>query len=157
MKASGSWVQPDYPSPPTPLPQGERGVKQRQNATLCQESVPFSPCGRRVRDEGKFHDHHQNCLHSSELNQTCPEQTLYRRASELRHLFQLLGLFLIGLVWIYRYTLRLILPPACRFQPSCSEYMIQAIRKYGPITGCIKGCRRVTRCHPGSEGGWDPP
>jgi putative membrane protein insertion efficiency factor len=64
---------------------------------------------------------------------------------------------LIGLVWVYRITVRPLLPPTCRFTPSCSEYMIQALRKYGPIRGAAKGIGRVCRCHPWNEGGFDPP
>jgi len=64
---------------------------------------------------------------------------------------------LIGLVWAYRITVRPLLPPTCRFTPSCSEYMILALRKYGPIRGAAKGIWRVCRCHPWNEGGFDPP
>ena len=64
---------------------------------------------------------------------------------------------LIGLVWVYRFTLRPLLPPACRFQPSCSEYFILAVGKYGPVKGAAKGVWRVCRCHPFNEGGFDPP
>jgi putative membrane protein insertion efficiency factor len=65
--------------------------------------------------------------------------------------------FLILLVRGYQKLLRPFLPPACRFYPSCSEYMIQAVRKYGPWRGAWKGLRRVSRCHPFHEGGFDPP
>ncbi|VTS01867.1 membrane protein insertion efficiency factor YidD [Tuwongella immobilis] len=64
---------------------------------------------------------------------------------------------LIGLVRFYQYCIRPILPPMCRFMPSCSEYMILAIQKYGPIIGTWKGCRRLCRCHPWHPGGFDPP
>jgi putative membrane protein insertion efficiency factor len=64
---------------------------------------------------------------------------------------------LIGLVWAYRILIRPILPAACRFTPSCSEYMIQALRKYGPLRGTAKGLWRICRCHPWNEGGYDPP
>lgn len=45
---------------------------------------------------------------------------------------------------------------ACRFQPTCSEYMYQAIDRYGIIRGLILGLRRILRCHPWSKGGLDP-
>lgn len=57
----------------------------------------------------------------------------------------------------YRLIIRPLLPPLCRFQPSCSEYMIQAVQKYGPVCGAYKGVRRVCRCHPWHPGGYDPP
>jgi hypothetical protein len=64
---------------------------------------------------------------------------------------------IILLVKLYRLFVRPVLPPACRFQPSCSEYMIQAVRKHGPVIGMAKGARRLCRCHPWSAGGYDPP
>jgi len=64
---------------------------------------------------------------------------------------------LIALVWVYRLCIRPLLPSACRFEPSCSEYMIQAIRKYGPICGVAKGVYRICRCNPFCAGGYDPP
>jgi len=64
---------------------------------------------------------------------------------------------LIVLVWLYRIFVRPLLPSACRFEPSCSEYMIQALRKHGPIRGAAKGIWRICRCHPWNEGGYDPP
>ncbi len=48
------------------------------------------------------------------------------------------------------------LPPACRFSPSCSLYMLQAVEKYGVLRGGLMGTRRLLRCHPFSKGGFDP-
>ena len=45
---------------------------------------------------------------------------------------------------------------SCKFVPTCSEYMIQAIEKYGTIRGIIKGIKRILRCNPFSKGGYDP-
>ncbi len=64
---------------------------------------------------------------------------------------------LIGCVRLYQYTIRPLLPPACRFTPGCSEYFILAVRKYGPVKGGAKGAWRICRCHPFSAGGYDPP
>ena len=60
-------------------------------------------------------------------------------------------------VRFYQRFIRPLLPAACRFQPSCSEYMIQAVAKYGPIRGAWRGFRRICRCHPWNPGGYDPP
>jgi uncharacterized protein len=69
----------------------------------------------------------------------------------------LLNGVIIVFVKAYRLLLRPLLPPSCRFEPNCSEYMILAVRKYGPICGACKGVRRVLRCHPWNPGGYDPP
>jgi len=63
----------------------------------------------------------------------------------------------VGGVRCYQWCVRPILPPACRFQPSCSEYMILAVRKYGAIRGAWRGVCRIARCHPWNAGGYDPP
>lgn len=62
---------------------------------------------------------------------------------------------LIGLVRLYQLALAPWLPPSCRFHPSCSEYMIDALRWHGPIRGLWLGTRRLLRCHPFCEGGID--
>lgn len=52
---------------------------------------------------------------------------------------------------VSRYT-----PPVCRFQPTCSEYAAQAITKYGVGRGLLMAIKRIFRCHPWSQGGYDP-
>jgi putative membrane protein insertion efficiency factor len=69
----------------------------------------------------------------------------------------LLSTFLVGGVRIYQVAVRPVLPPLCRFHPSCSEYMIEAVHKYGPLSGACRGAWRICRCHPFSRGGYDPP
>lgn len=61
-------------------------------------------------------------------------------------------LFLISIYQkISKYT-----PKVCRFYPTCSEYTRQAIEKYGVLKGTWLGIKRICRCHPGNEGGYDP-
>jgi putative membrane protein insertion efficiency factor len=62
----------------------------------------------------------------------------------------------IELIKVYRRFVSPMLPPSCRFTPSCSEYTLEAIRKYGVLKGGIKGAWRLLRCHPFSSGGYDP-
>lgn len=73
----------------------------------------------------------------------------------LHWLSQGLGMILIGLVWVYRFTLGPVLGGHCRFQPTCSQYMIDAVHKYGPFRGGWRGVKRIARCHPWSHGGVD--
>jgi putative membrane protein insertion efficiency factor len=64
--------------------------------------------------------------------------------------------FALGLIKIYQHTWSQIMPPACRFKPTCSQYTYEAIGKYGFFKGTWLGLRRFFRCHPWNEGGYDP-
>ena len=63
-----------------------------------------------------------------------------------------IGIFLIRL---YQRTTKWV-PPTCRFTPSCSQYTLEAVEKYGLIKGSWMGLKRIGRCHPFSPGGHDP-
>ena len=62
----------------------------------------------------------------------------------------------IALLRGYKLVISPLLPSACRYYPTCSEYMIEAIRKYGVLKGTWLGLKRLGRCHPFHEGGYDP-
>ncbi len=64
---------------------------------------------------------------------------------------------LVAAVRVYQVTLSPLLGPACRFEPTCSRYMVAAVAKYGLIRGLGKGLARFSRCHPWHPGGYDPP
>lgn len=64
--------------------------------------------------------------------------------------------FLLGMIAVYRATLSPLLGVHCRFQPSCSLYTEEAIRRFGPWRGGWLGIRRIGRCHPFHPGGHDP-
>jgi putative membrane protein insertion efficiency factor len=63
----------------------------------------------------------------------------------------------IGLINTYRYILSPVIPSRCRYLPTCSEYAIEAINKYGLRKGIWKAIKRVGRCHPWGGSGFDPP
>jgi hypothetical protein len=62
----------------------------------------------------------------------------------------------LALIRLYQNTVSRVLPPTCRFYPSCSQYTYQAIAKYGVWRGGWLGVKRITRCHPFNPGGYDP-
>ena len=62
----------------------------------------------------------------------------------------------VGLIRLYQRTLSRLLPPSCRFTPSCSEYGVQAIERYGVWRGGWLTVKRIGRCHPFHPGGFDP-
>jgi putative membrane protein insertion efficiency factor len=63
---------------------------------------------------------------------------------------------LIFLLRAYQYALSPLLGRNCRFHPTCSEYGIEAVQKYGALRGGWLALRRVCRCHPWNPGGYDP-
>ena len=67
------------------------------------------------------------------------------------------GLLMIGLVRIYQLVLSPLLGNNCRYTPSCSQYFILAVKKYGALSGAWRGFCRILRCHPFRAGGYDPP
>ena len=64
--------------------------------------------------------------------------------------------FFIKIVKAYQYLISPLLGPSCRFTPTCSEYSLQAIEKYGPIKGSWLSIKRISRCHPWGKSGSDP-
>jgi putative membrane protein insertion efficiency factor len=56
----------------------------------------------------------------------------------------------------YRYAISPLLPPGCRYTPTCSVYAIEAIQQFGVLKGSILGLKRISRCHPFTPGGYDP-
>ncbi len=64
---------------------------------------------------------------------------------------------LIGAIRFYQRFISPLHRPSCRFYPTCSNYSIEAIRKFGPFQGSIMAIWRILRCGPWSEGGYDPP
>lgn len=65
-------------------------------------------------------------------------------------------LILIQLVLLYRVTLGRVMGGHCRYHPSCSQYAIEAVTKYGAVRGGWRAVKRIARCHPFARGGVDP-
>ncbi|HQF08696.1 MAG TPA: membrane protein insertion efficiency factor YidD [Spirochaetota bacterium] len=63
---------------------------------------------------------------------------------------------IILMISIYRTVISPVLPRSCRYYPSCSAYAIDAVKKHGPVKGLYLAARRILRCHPLHEGGFDP-
>ncbi len=63
---------------------------------------------------------------------------------------------LVGIIRGYQRFISPLLPPMCRFTPTCSHYTLEAIQRFGPIQGSWLGVKRICRCHPFHPGGYDP-
>ncbi|MBX3294928.1 MAG: membrane protein insertion efficiency factor YidD [Acidobacteria bacterium] len=62
----------------------------------------------------------------------------------------------LDILSVYKAAVSPFLPPACRFEPTCSEYVRQAVEKYGVLKGTWMGIKRILRCQPFCKGGHDP-
>jgi uncharacterized protein len=71
-------------------------------------------------------------------------------------IYQIIAFPFLVLIKIYQYIISPIFPATCRFQPTCSSYMLEAIQKRGPFIGVFLGVKRILKCHPYHEGGYDP-
>ncbi|HEY5562245.1 MAG TPA: membrane protein insertion efficiency factor YidD [Clostridiaceae bacterium] len=63
---------------------------------------------------------------------------------------------LINLINFYRKFISPLKSPSCRFYPSCSQYSLEAIEKYGALRGTRMAIKRISKCHPFNKGGYDP-
>ena len=85
----------------------------------------------------------------------CRKTTLLITAEDrgVRALFT--SLFIL-LVRGYQYVISPLFPPACRYTPTCSQYAVEAVTRYGPFRGIAMALWRLLRCHPFARGGYDP-
>jgi len=74
----------------------------------------------------------------------------------MRSLDRLLVRAATALIRLYRLTIGRLLPPVCRFEPSCSRYAEEALLRFGLLRGGVRAARRLLRCHPFHPGGFDP-
>lgn len=71
-------------------------------------------------------------------------------------LIKLISYPILGLVYFYRFAISPLKPPSCRHVPTCSAYMIEAVKIHGPFKGTFLGIKRLSRCHPWGTHGYDP-
>lgn len=74
----------------------------------------------------------------------------------IRIIKKVLSQCLLYPIYFYQRAISPLLPPSCRFTPTCSQYAVEAIRKHGPFYGLYLAIRRILRCHPWGGSGYDP-
>ncbi|WP_370582913.1 membrane protein insertion efficiency factor YidD [Pontibacter sp. 172403-2] len=62
----------------------------------------------------------------------------------------------LGLIWVYQHMISPLTPASCRYTPTCSQYAVEAVNKYGPFKGGWMALKRIGRCHPWGGSGYDP-
>ena len=75
---------------------------------------------------------------------------------EMKKIGNFVKRIMILMIRFYQKFISPLFPPTCRFYPTCSTYFIQALEKYGVIKGTYLGIKRILKCHPWHEGGYDP-
>jgi putative membrane protein insertion efficiency factor len=78
------------------------------------------------------------------------------RTARWHHVIDAPRWLLITLVRAYQLLLSPLLPPACRYMPSCSQYAVEALQRHGAVRGSWLAAKRICRCHPFRPGGYDP-
>ncbi len=74
----------------------------------------------------------------------------------IRGIEKLLVAFLCLLIRFYQVCISPLFPPSCRYTPTCSQYALEAVKKHGPFKGLYLALKRILRCNPYHEGGYDP-
>lgn len=69
---------------------------------------------------------------------------------------RMLERLMVGLIRFYQQAISPYFPPCCRYTPTCSQYALEAVKKYGPFKGGYLAVRRIMRCNPFHPGGYDP-
>jgi putative membrane protein insertion efficiency factor len=69
---------------------------------------------------------------------------------------QFATLVMVQLLRAYKWAISPWFPPACRYVPTCSEYALEAVERYGGLRGILMAAMRLSRCHPFARGGYDP-
>lgn len=98
-----------------------------------------------------------NCHHENDVAILTKTEMSPSSKKNPGRLLQAPALLVIGAVKLYQYLISPWLGRRCRFYPSCSQYFILSVQKFGLIRGLCKGTARICRCHPWNPGGYDPP
>lgn len=85
-----------------------------------------------------------------------PKNIIHILKTILKPLSWLLGKVFILLINFYRHCISPLTPPSCRFTPTCSQYALEAIKKYGPFKGVFLAIKRILKCNPWGPSGYDP-
>jgi putative membrane protein insertion efficiency factor len=118
--------------------------------------------GRVVRERGAGRSvaHHRGASPQRQKNRSSGRMRKcligFGRQVPLAMMLRLLTKVLIGLIRLYQLSISPFITPSCRYQPSCSRYAIEAIRLHGPVQGSWLALRRILRCHPWGNWGYDP-
>ena len=96
-----------------------------------------------IRNIGVPHCKH----HEEDVNQNKNQRTRYKLDGTM---------IFLQPIRFYRRFISPLLPPSCRFYPTCSQYALQALKRYGTLKGCWLTIKRLSRCHPYHPGGFDP-
>lgn len=86
----------------------------------------------------------------------CPLRPPKTDVRNPRLMKKLIVALLVAPIRFYRRFISPMLPPACRYTPTCSQYAIEALQKHGPLKGLYLAVRRLLRCHPWGGSGYDP-
>ena len=87
---------------------------------------------------------------------SCCKHTSVAPVDKKSRLNTLLSFPFLVLIKFYQWVISPYLGPKCRYTPTCSQYALEAFKKYGPIKGFWLAVKRISRCHPWGGQGWDP-
>ena len=74
----------------------------------------------------------------------------------MKILYNLISIFILVPIFLYRWFISPLLPASCRYRPTCSSYAIDAIKLYGPLQGTVLAVKRIASCHPWGGNGYSP-
>lgn len=95
--------------------------------------------------------------HREEVTSASPSPDVVPHNKSLGLVGGLIAKVMITMVRFYQRGISPLLGKNCRYEPTCSQYFVLAVQKYGPLRGAWKGFWRIMRCHPFRPGGFDPP